>query len=100
MDLCRTVISARRRVLWGTAVATLAALPIATRAVAASGACERLRDVILRDGSVTAAEVVAPNASPYAPREFCRVRVTTSPTRDSEIKTEVWLPTRNWNGKL
>jgi feruloyl esterase len=25
---------------------------------------------------------------------------TLTPSSDSDIKMEVWLPTRNWNGKL
>jgi len=31
--------------------------------------------------------------------EFCRVELTMAPTTDSDIKTEVWLPTAGWNGK-
>lgn len=32
--------------------------------------------------------------------EFCRVELTIAPTPDSDIKTEVWLPTEEWNGKF
>ncbi len=32
--------------------------------------------------------------------KFCRVELTISPTSDSDIKTEVWLPTEEWNGKF
>jgi feruloyl esterase len=31
---------------------------------------------------------------------FCRVELTISPTSDSDIKTEVWLPIEEWNGKF
>ena len=31
---------------------------------------------------------------------FCRVAATLTPTSDSEIKIEVWMPAENWNGKL
>jgi feruloyl esterase len=31
---------------------------------------------------------------------FCRVTATLRPTRDSEIKIEVWLPEAGWNRKL
>jgi feruloyl esterase len=31
---------------------------------------------------------------------FCRVTATLTPTADSDIKTEVWLPVSGWNGKL
>ncbi|MEO6152535.1 MAG: tannase/feruloyl esterase family alpha/beta hydrolase [Croceibacterium sp.] len=30
---------------------------------------------------------------------FCRVRLTLTPTADSDIKSEVWLPASGWNGK-
>ena len=32
--------------------------------------------------------------------EFCRVQATLTPSRDSDIKVEVWLPTDGWNGKF
>jgi feruloyl esterase len=32
--------------------------------------------------------------------EFCRVQIEDTPSTDSEIKTEVWLPLEGWNGKL
>jgi len=32
--------------------------------------------------------------------EFCRVAATLTPTSDSDIKIEVWLPTSGWNGKF
>ncbi len=32
--------------------------------------------------------------------EFCRVELTIAPTSDSDIKTEIWLPTTGWNGKF
>jgi feruloyl esterase len=31
---------------------------------------------------------------------FCRVTATLKPTRDSEIKIEVWLPGAGWNGRF
>ena len=31
---------------------------------------------------------------------FCRVALTITPTSDSDIKTEVWLPMSGWNGKF
>lgn len=31
---------------------------------------------------------------------FCRVTATLTPTSDSDIKVEVWMPAENWNGKL
>ena len=32
--------------------------------------------------------------------EFCRVAAVTKPSKDSEIKFEVWMPASNWNGKF
>jgi feruloyl esterase len=32
--------------------------------------------------------------------KFCRVTATATPTSDSEIKIEVWMPVSGWNGKL
>lgn len=31
---------------------------------------------------------------------FCRVAITLTPTADSDIRSEVWLPSSGWNGKL
>ncbi len=31
---------------------------------------------------------------------FCRVAATLAPSKDSEIKIEVWLPASGWNGKF
>src|SRR5580700_4577211 len=31
---------------------------------------------------------------------FCRVAVTLTPTSDSDIKSEIWLPMTGWNGKF
>jgi feruloyl esterase len=31
---------------------------------------------------------------------FCRVAATLTPSSDSDIKIEVWLPAKNWNGKF
>ena len=32
--------------------------------------------------------------------EFCRVAATLTPSSDSDIKVEVWLPANGWNGKF
>jgi feruloyl esterase len=31
---------------------------------------------------------------------FCRVQASLHPTPDSDIRTEIWLPLKGWNGKL
>ena len=80
----------------------------------AGAACESLGTLPLAGGRVTAASPVAAGAfappgatgragvsSPYAALPaFCRVAATLTPTADSDIKIEVWLPVSNWNGKL
>jgi feruloyl esterase len=102
-----TAASARRQVSSAAAWAALAALGLALLVSGhdafASGnadACQRLRDLALPAASVTGAQTLPANAPPFrAPRTFCRVQLTIAPTRDSDIKAEVWLPTENWNGK-
>jgi hypothetical protein len=92
-----------------------AAALMAWSAPAAAADCAGLARIALPNGKVTAAEVVAPGAfrqptSPGAPPgvgagaygnlpEFCRVQATLTPTGDSDIKSEVWLPASGWNGK-
>src|SRR6186713_2627739 len=83
------------------AVAALACGP-ASSAFAAS--CESLARLSLKDAAITKAEVVAPGTfqppggpqrgpDPYkALGAFCRVAATLTPTSDSDIKIEVWLP--------
>src|SRR5436190_4739549 len=98
----------------------LIALVVLWTAVSASpvsaATCESLAATALKDATVTRAEVVAPgkfappdtgrrgggraNVNPYADLpEFCRVAATLTPSSDSDIKVEVWLPA-NWNGKF
>ena len=69
--------------------------------------CTELTSLVLPDTTITLAENVAPGAfSPPDGRgdnfqdlpDFCRVAVTLTPTADSDIKVEVWLPTNGWNG--
>ena len=51
--------------------------------------------------NITEAAVVPAGAAPFhASRAFCRVLVTMTPTSDSDIKVEVWLPVDGWNGKF
>jgi len=45
----------------------------------------------------------APAARPAPPEpipQHCRVKLTLKPTSDSNIYSELWMPTDNWNGKL
>lgn len=103
------------RASWLAVAASGAALAIATPAAAKD--CGDLATMALANGKVTAAELVAPGtfeqpASPFGLPPgvanaayktlpaFCRVRATMTPTPDSDIKVEIWLPAAGWNGKL
>jgi feruloyl esterase len=77
-------------------------------------ACETLAGTTLPGAKITRAErveagaFVAPPLPPGPPISvdyktlpaFCRVAATATPTPDSVIKFEVWLPVEGWNGKF
>jgi hypothetical protein len=76
----------------------------------ARAGCEDLAKFPVSGGKITSAVAVAENAaiplpplpiSLKAPANFCRVAVTLTPTADSEIMAEVWLPDPSkWNGNF
>jgi feruloyl esterase len=82
--------------------------------VNAATSCSMLKSLALPNTSITSAEEVpagtfmppgaAPNAQPNPALiglpSFCRITATLTPSSDSEIKTEVWLPVADWNRKL
>jgi Tannase and feruloyl esterase len=79
-------------------------------AAGARASCEDLAKFPLTDGKITAAVAVAEHAavplplfhaSLAAPADFCRISVTLTPSSDSEIMAELWLPDpAKWNGKF
>jgi hypothetical protein len=87
-------------------------LCLAANNQAKASSCESLASLSLDHATVTAATSVPagtftpptlPGATtPATPipnlPAFCRVEITSSPTSDSSIGIEVWLP-QNWNGK-
>jgi len=85
------------------------ALPIQ---VAHAAPCENLTSLKLPDTTITLAQSVAAGTfMPPAARggqanafkdlpAFCRVAATLKPSRDSDIKIEVWLPESGWNMKF
>ncbi len=89
-------------------VRTLTLCVLVAPAYAAS--CESLAAVSLSNAKITLAQEVSAGAfsSPVSGRagvfaavpRFCRVAVTLTPTSDSEIKVEVWLPVAGWNRKF
>ena len=102
-----------RRVLPAFALAVLAsvasfALMPDAGVEAAGTACGDLARLAIPDVKVTSAVVVdagsfTPPGStrPLTVKAFCRVSAVASPTSDSQISIEVWLPPGGaWNGKL
>src|SRR5262249_19076336 len=99
------------RVIWAVAVLAVGA---ATPVFGAT--CESLSSVSLEHAVVTRAEGVPPGkfAPPDGgrrggqgrgdplgrPPEVCRLAATLTPTSDSDIKVEVWLPANGWNRKF
>jgi feruloyl esterase len=74
-----------------------------------AAACDSLAALTLADAKITSAATVGagefapPPGSAAAYRKlpaFCRVAMTLTPTADSDIKVEVWLPMDDWNGKF
>jgi feruloyl esterase len=73
---------------------------------AAGATCEGLANLAFPGATITAAESV-PAGTYHAPDgevftnmpAFCRVAATLTPTSDSDIKVEVWMPNSGWNGQ-
>jgi feruloyl esterase len=87
------------------AVLLLCGLAFSARAVAAS--CGSLAALSLPHGKITLA--ISEPAGPLTgltpePIEnlpaFCRVAATLTPTSDSNIRIEIWMPAAGWNGKF
>jgi len=72
--------------------------------------CESLTTAKLTNATVTSAQSVAAGGMAQTGGRggaaladlpaFCRVAATLTPTKESDIKIEVWLPMAGWNGKL
>ena len=112
MNLCgangKTVrfhYSIHRGAFCGVLSVALLVLIMARPAHAAS--CESLSNLKLTDTTITLAQPVA--AGEFAPDgtrkpfkdipAFCRVTAEIKPSKDSDIKIEVWMPLTGWNGK-
>src|SRR6202522_2023720 len=91
-------------------VALAFALVACAQTSVANTTCEDLGKFPLAGGNITLAVRVAPNDTiPMKPLNtampatvgFCRVAVTLTPTSDSTILAELWLPdAEKWNGKF
>jgi feruloyl esterase len=87
-------------------------LVLSCATLAAAATCESLASLALPDTTITSAQAVAAGAftpppggfpsaiSPKSLPAFCRVAATIRPSKDSDIKIEVWLPVEGWNGKF
>jgi feruloyl esterase len=103
---------------WVRSILIVAVSIILFTAPVAAASCESVASHKLPDGKITSAAFVAAGAfTPptggglmmggsgalavfKAAPAFCRVTATLTPTPDSDIKIEVWMPAENWNGKL
>src|SRR5215468_12679470 len=74
-----------------------AALMLTAASLFGQTPCEKLRSLALPAATITAAEV-RPAAS-NAPAH-CRVAAVLTPSSDSHIEMEAWLPVKDWNGKF
>jgi len=94
----------------GATLFTFAILLQAAPAHAAT-ACEKLSAMTLPNATIDSAQMVAAGVfvqpdgrgatTTFASLPaFCRVTATLTPSSDSDIKTEIWLPATGWNGKF
>ncbi len=88
----------------------LAAALMSGRSLTAAPSCETLAKLAWPYTTITQATTVdagafsppaAVRADTFRPLPaFCRVAATLTPTQDSDIRMEVWMPTSGWNGKF
>ena len=99
------------KILAGSLSALLLATLVPGRTLDAGTSCEAVSTLALPNATITLAQAVeagrfTPPAASNAAEAFralpafCRVAATLKPTRDSDIKIEVWMPASGWNGKF
>src|SRR5665213_1164333 len=101
-----TRMNAQRFVVSRVAAVVLLAAACALPALAAS--CESLASLSLPNTKITMAQQVtggsftAPGANNPMGNlpAFCRVAATLTPSSDSDIRIELWLPVSGWNQKF
>ena len=120
-DMTRlTTLASAIAAMFGIISACTSATPPAAAeqgAAVPARSCVTLSSLVLPNVTITGAEAVEagdfvppmppgrslPNrqARPFdALPAFCRVTATLTPSSDSDIKVEVWMPASGWNGKL
>ena len=101
----------RQRLLSVGATLFTFAILLQAAPVHAATACEKLSAMTLPNATIDSAQMVAPGVfvqpdgrgvtTTFANLPaFCRVTATLTPSSDSDIKTEIWLPAAGWNGKF
>src|SRR5947207_2391477 len=95
--------------------AALAYEPANAQITGGADSCARLAQLALPATKIVEARAVPPGTfagppAPFTGRDmsglyrslpaFCRVSASATPTSDSDIKIEVWMPMSGWNGKL
>lgn len=107
--LSQSRVKQLRSLLALSAFASLAALS----RLAGAASCESLKQVVLPHTTLSMAQSVAAGAftppvpdwarafmtATPIPVAFCRIAGEIRPTSDSNIKFELWLPTRGWSGR-
>jgi len=106
------------RLITSAAIATIFACSAhGQSAQPAPNSCEALAKLALPQAKITSGQSIAAGAltmpMPGSPAQaaaasaffkslpaFCRIAVDSTPTADSDIKMEIWLPAGNWNGKF
>jgi feruloyl esterase len=95
-----------RSCLIGAAVAVFAGVAVASTPAMATP-CTNLQSLQLHHTMITSATdnttgmFVPPGSAPITSLPaFCRVTATLTPSSDSSIKIEVWLPETTWNGRF
>jgi feruloyl esterase len=107
------VYTSRMRIAAGVALLAAVMLRVLNAAVEVPIACEALAQLTVANGRVLSSESVpagsfappnAANANAAAAFKtlpaFCRVTLALTPSSDSDIRVEVWLPRVGWNHKL
>ena len=103
-----------KTIVIATCALLLPAMGYAQHASVDDAACDRLaaslklaNAKVTSSHAVTAGHFVPPGAAGSTAANafadlpaFCRVELTLTPSADSDIKSEVWLPASGWNGKF
>jgi len=106
---CKTALRTSHQL---SGLAVVLALLACSAPAAKAAPCESLAATSLSNVTITSAQAVAagaftlPAGAPPSTAHFdqlpafCRITATLTPTPDSEIRIEVWMPASGWNGKL